>query len=70
VEGILDLVRRHKPLDVSLVGGEPLVRRKELGQAGQATAAPGRDRRRGDYQIWDLVLPTLGSLIDQLTFVT
>jgi hypothetical protein len=54
-------------LDASLVGGEPLVRRKEL---GQATAAPGRDRRRGDYQIWDLVLPTLGSLIDQLTFVT
>ena len=32
VEGILDLVRRHKPLDASLVGGEPLVRRKELGQ--------------------------------------
>lgn len=32
VEGILDLVRRHKPLDVSLVGGEPLVRRKELSQ--------------------------------------
>ncbi len=30
VEGILDLVRRHKPLDVSLVGGEPLVRVKEL----------------------------------------
>lgn len=30
VEGILELVRRHKPLDVSLVGGEPLVRVKEL----------------------------------------
>lgn len=30
VDGILDLVRCHKPLDVSLVGGEPLVRVKEL----------------------------------------
>ena len=30
VKGILDLVRRHKPLDVSLVGGEPLIRVKEL----------------------------------------
>lgn len=32
VEGILDLVRHHKPLDVSLVGGEPLIRLKELGR--------------------------------------
>jgi MoaA/NifB/PqqE/SkfB family radical SAM enzyme len=32
VEGILDLVQRHKPLDVSLVGGEPLIRVKELGR--------------------------------------
>jgi MoaA/NifB/PqqE/SkfB family radical SAM enzyme len=30
VEGVLDLVRRHKPLHVSLVGGEPLVRHREL----------------------------------------
>ena len=30
VGGIVDLVRRHKPLDVSLVGGEPLIRVKEL----------------------------------------
>lgn len=30
VEGILDLIRRHRPLDVSLVGGEPLIRVKEL----------------------------------------
>jgi sulfatase maturation enzyme AslB (radical SAM superfamily) len=30
VAGIVDLVRRHKPLDVSLVGGEPLIRVKEL----------------------------------------
>ena len=30
VEGIVALVRRHRPLHVSLVGGEPLVRHKEL----------------------------------------
>jgi organic radical activating enzyme len=30
VEGVLELVRRHKPMHVSLVGGEPLVRHREL----------------------------------------
>jgi MoaA/NifB/PqqE/SkfB family radical SAM enzyme len=30
VEGVLQLVRRHEPLHVSLVGGEPLVRHPEL----------------------------------------
>ena len=30
VEGVLGLVRKHKPLHVSLVGGEPLVRHREL----------------------------------------
>jgi MoaA/NifB/PqqE/SkfB family radical SAM enzyme len=30
VNGVLDLVRRNKPMHVSLVGGEPLVRHREL----------------------------------------
>src|SRR2546422_1130317 len=30
VEGVVSLVRRHRPLHVSLVGGEPLVRHREL----------------------------------------
>lgn len=30
VAGILDLVRKHKPMHVSLVGGEPLMRHREL----------------------------------------
>jgi MoaA/NifB/PqqE/SkfB family radical SAM enzyme len=30
VSGVLDLVRKHKPLHVSLVGGEPMVRHREL----------------------------------------
>lgn len=30
VHGVLELVRKHKPLHVSLVGGEPLVRHREL----------------------------------------
>ena len=30
VEGVIGLVRKHKPLHVSLVGGEPLVRHREL----------------------------------------
>jgi len=32
VEGVLGLVRKHKPLHVSLVGGEPLIRHRELGE--------------------------------------
>ncbi|HEY6268967.1 MAG TPA: radical SAM protein [Candidatus Acidoferrum sp.] len=32
VDGVLGLVREHKPLHVSLVGGEPLVRHRELGR--------------------------------------
>jgi len=32
VDGVLRLVRKHKPLHVSLVGGEPLVRQRELTQ--------------------------------------
>src|SRR3569833_1413124 len=30
VNGVLDLVRRHKPMHVSLVGGEPMIRHREL----------------------------------------
>jgi MoaA/NifB/PqqE/SkfB family radical SAM enzyme len=30
VEGVLGLVRQHRPLQVSLVGGEPLIRHREL----------------------------------------
>jgi len=30
VEGVLELVRQHRPLHVSLVGGEPLIRHREL----------------------------------------
>lgn len=30
IDGVLDLVRRHRPVHVSIVGGEPLVRFREL----------------------------------------
>lgn len=30
VEGVLGLVRKHKPMHVSLVGGEPMIRHREL----------------------------------------
>ncbi len=32
VDGVLGLVERHKPLHVTLVGGEPMVRHRELGR--------------------------------------
>lgn len=32
VAGVLELVDRHKPLQVTLVGGEPMVRHRELGR--------------------------------------
>jgi len=31
VNGVIGLVRKHKPLHVSLVGGEPMIRHRELG---------------------------------------
>jgi hypothetical protein len=39
VNGILDLVRKHKPIHVSLVGGEPLVRHRELSRILPALSA-------------------------------
>jgi organic radical activating enzyme len=41
VKGVVDLVRRHKPLHVSLVGGEPLVRHRELSEILPALSAMG-----------------------------
>jgi MoaA/NifB/PqqE/SkfB family radical SAM enzyme len=41
VEGVLGLVRKHKPLHVSLVGGEPLVRHRELSRILPALSEMG-----------------------------
>jgi organic radical activating enzyme len=41
VNGVLDLVRKHKPMHVSLVGGEPLVRHRELSSILPALSAMG-----------------------------
>ena len=41
VDGVMTLVDRHKPLHVSIVGGEPLVRYKELEQIMPALSARG-----------------------------
>lgn len=41
VEGVLDLVRCHRPLHVSLVGGEPLVRHRELSRILPQLSAMG-----------------------------
>jgi len=41
VEGVLGLVRRHRPLHVSLVGGEPLMRHRELDRILPALSAMG-----------------------------
>jgi MoaA/NifB/PqqE/SkfB family radical SAM enzyme len=30
VQGVLDLVRKHRPIQVSFIGGEPLIRHREL----------------------------------------
>lgn len=39
VDGVLDLVHKHKPMHVSLVGGEPLVRHRELSRILPALSA-------------------------------
>lgn len=41
VDGVLELVRRHKPMHVSLVGGEPLVRHRELSRILPALSSLG-----------------------------
>lgn len=41
VEGVLALVRKHKPMHVSLVGGEPLVRHRELSRILPALSEMG-----------------------------
>jgi len=41
VNGVVELVRKHKPLHVSLVGGEPLVRHRELGRILPALSEMG-----------------------------
>ncbi len=41
VNGVLDLVEKHKPLHVSLVGGEPLMRHRELSKILPALSAKG-----------------------------
>jgi MoaA/NifB/PqqE/SkfB family radical SAM enzyme len=39
VDGVLDLVRKHQPMHVSLVGGEPLMRHRELSKILPALSA-------------------------------
>jgi MoaA/NifB/PqqE/SkfB family radical SAM enzyme len=41
VEGVLDLVRRNQPMHVSLVGGEPMVRHRELSHILPALSGMG-----------------------------
>lgn len=41
VDGVLSLVQRHKPMHVSLVGGEPMVRHRELGRILPALSEMG-----------------------------
>jgi organic radical activating enzyme len=41
VDGVVGLVRKHKPLHVSLVGGEPLVRHRELSRILPALSEMG-----------------------------
>ena len=41
VDGVLELVRKHRPLQVSLVGGEPLMRHRELSQILPALSQMG-----------------------------
>ena len=41
VSGVLGLVRKHKPLHVSLVGGEPMIRHRELSQILPELSAMG-----------------------------
>jgi organic radical activating enzyme len=41
IEGVLKLVRKHKPIHVSLVGGEPMIRHRELSRILPALSEMG-----------------------------
>src|SRR5215470_13037806 len=41
VQRVIGLVRQHRPLHVSIVGGEPLIRQRELGRILPALSAMG-----------------------------
>lgn len=41
VDGVLDLVRKHRPVHLSIIGGEPLVRYRELDELLPKLAAQG-----------------------------
>jgi MoaA/NifB/PqqE/SkfB family radical SAM enzyme len=41
VDGVLDLVRKHKPVHLSIIGGEPLVRYRELDELLPKLASQG-----------------------------
>ena len=47
VQGILHLVRRHRPMHVSLVGGEPMLRHRELSRVLPELSAMG---------VWSMVV--------------
>ena len=48
VDGVLDLVRRHRPVQVSFVGGEPLIRHRELSRILPVVSEMGNLLARGD----------------------
>ena len=55
VEGIVTLVQRHQPVQVSLVGGEPLVRHRELSRVlAQSLAVANRYPRRHGTCRWSI----------------
>lgn len=41
VKGVLDLIKRHRPVQVSFIGGEPLVRHRELSRILPALSRQG-----------------------------
>ena len=51
VDGVLDLVRRHRPVQVSFVGGEPLIRHRELSRILPVVSRMGDLLARGDSAV-------------------
>ena len=52
VDGVLDLVRRHKPMHVSLVGGEISVKKRVLALACAPPGRPGVGTQVKPLRIW------------------
>ena len=64
IDGVLDVVKRYRPLHLSIVGGEPLVRFREL-EVELVIPLPGFVKHRAEHKIMHTALRELKSFAER-----